>query len=330
MFLVFVLLLINFTTLQADLLELKTGENLEGNFLGESGKFLEFEEKGIVKKIPKAQVKNLELGYKGPSFCYKKIGEMEDCNTQLFAVYDKKIIISKGKGGTIKEEIPLSRLEYFKSSNIRENDRISSVIKPKSKLQIKSRKGEWKGSISNSDFQNGNLNLQTEKDGVTVNESDIEEIYWKRETPWLSMKDFPQIAIPGIYQWPRSKILGGSMFLLLLGFGAMIPTEFNKAQAALDRDQTILVVNNRVYILNGIGKNSKFEQHKQNMNLGMLGLGLVFSYHIYDVIATKSKEIETLETKLEFHFSPSTLPDRFSPSIGRSESHYSLQITTQF
>ncbi|MCX7998331.1 MAG: hypothetical protein N3A69_05180, partial [Leptospiraceae bacterium] len=121
-----------------------------------------------------------------------------------------------------------------------------------------------------------------------------EEIYWKREIPWLSMKDFPQIAIPGIYQWPRSKILGGSMFLLLIGFGAMIPTEFNKAQAALDQDQTILVVNNRIYILNGIGKNSKFEQHKQNMNLGMLGLGLVFSYHIYDVIVTKSKGIETL------------------------------------
>ncbi|MCX7998330.1 MAG: hypothetical protein N3A69_05175, partial [Leptospiraceae bacterium] len=167
MFFFFVFLLISFQKLQADLLELKTGESFEGSFLGESGKFLEFEQNGIVKKIPKNQIKNLELGYKGPSFCYKKVGEAEDCNTQLFAVDDKKIIISKGKGGTIKEEIPLSKLEYFKSSNIRKKDRISSVIKPKSKIQIKSRKGEWKGSISNSDFQNGSLDLQTEKDGIT-------------------------------------------------------------------------------------------------------------------------------------------------------------------
>lgn len=329
MVLVLVFLLCNFSALYADLLELKTGESLEGNFVRDSEKFIEFEENGIIKKIPKNKVKNLELGYKGTSFCYKTIDGQEDCNSQLFSVDDKKIVISKGKGGTIKETIPLSKLEYFKS-NIKKGDKISSIIKPNSKLQIKSKKGEWKGAVFDSDSQNGKLNLKTEKEGITLDESEVEEIYWKRDISRFSWKDFPQIAIPGIYQWPRNRVLGGSMFLLLLGFSALVPSEFNKAQAALNRDQTILVANNRIYILSGIGTNSEFEQHKRNMNLGIIGLGIIFSYHIYDVIVTKKKEFQDLETRIEFHFSPIAFFDRVFPFSGNWESRYSLQITTQF
>lgn len=331
MFLVCVFLLWTFSSIYADLLELKSGEIIEGTFIGDSGKFIEFEEKGTIKKIPKTKIQNLEFGYKGTSFCYKLIDSQENCDAKLTSVDDKKIVISRGKGGVIKEEIPLKKLEYFKTLPIQKGDRISNIVKPKSKLRIKSKKGEWKGSVSNSDFQNGNLNLETEKEGITINDSEIEEIFWKREEPSRFWKEFPQIVLPGIYQWPRSRLVGGSMLLLLAGFGAMIPTEFNKAQAALNEDQTILIANNRVFVVSGLGTNSKFEQHKRNMNIAMAGVGLVITYHIYDVIKTHKEKTEELETKIEFHFKPISLAEQVqSQSYLNLEPQYSIQFTQRF
>ncbi len=315
--------------IHADLLELKTGESLEGTFIEDSGKFIEFEENGTLKKIPKNKVKNLELGYRGTSFCYKMLDSEEICNAKLTSVDDKKIIVSKGKGGVIKEEIPLKKLEYFKTFNVRKEDRISSIVKPKSKLQIKSKKGEWKGSVSNSDFQSGELNLETDKEGVILNDSEIEEIFWKREEPSRIWKEFPQIALPGIYQWPRSRLIGGSMLLFLVGFGAMIPMEFHKAQQALNQDQTILVANNRVFIVSGLGKNEKFEQHKRNMDIAMAGIGFIVSYHIYDVIKTHRDQTQSLETRIEFLFTPIARTEQL-PSSTALESRYSIQFTQQF
>lgn len=330
MFLVLVLVLYAFSSIYADLLELKTGESLEGFFVRDSDKFIEFEENGIIKKIPKNKVKNLEFGYKGASFCYKLIGSEEICDAKLSSVDDKKIVISKGKGGIIKEEIPLKQLEYFKSTTIKKGDRISGIVKPKSKLQIKSKKGEWKGAVSNSDLQNGNLNLETDKENITLNESEIEEIFWKREEPSRFWQEFPEILLPGIYQWPRSKLIGGSMIFLLAGFGAMIPAEFNKAQAALNENQTILITNNRIYILSGLGTNEKFEKHKRNMDMAIAGVGLVISYHIYDVVRTYKNSTQDSVTRIEFYFTPVSLSDKLFPSYLSLESRYAIQFTQQF
>jgi hypothetical protein len=303
------ILLLFFSPIHADLLELKSGEFLEGQFIGEKGNFIEYEVKGSTKRIPKTNVKKLEIGYNGTSFCYKRLNEVEDCNAILVHLDDKKMVIGKGKGSTIKEEILLTDLDYLHSENIRKKDRIAGVIKPKAKLRINSSQTELKGFITGNDPVKGTVQFELDGKGevIELSESEITELHWKADLPF-DWKFIPRIAIPGVYQWPHNKWKSSGMILLFLALGAAIPVEHGNAQKALEKDQEVLLFNNTIYFLNGIGNNSAFENHKRNRNIAIGGLGGLMLYHWVDVYITE-KNSKGNATTIQLQMNPALIPN---------------------
>ncbi len=298
-------LLLSFSRLYPDLLELKTGEILEGTFLSEKEKTIQFQVfGGKIQEIPKKNIKGLELGYVGTPLCYKKANEIENCEAILFSLDDKKIVLGKGKGFTIKEEISLKDLEYFYSENLSSQNKSIQSIKPKAEIELVSSKGEWRGRVKQYDPTKGSISLEVEGQAevLELQEQDVIRFRWQPKKPF-DWKKLPPMAIPGIYQFSYNKWKGGSMSVFFLLFAVMIPVEYQNAQTALNNDQTILYFNNNIYIVSGFGSNPAFETHKRNMNLAIFGLSALMTYHIVDVYLTE-KNLQKNPTKLQLQIQP--------------------------
>jgi hypothetical protein len=297
-------LFFSFSELYSDLLTLKSGEVLEGTFVSEKEKTIQFEVSGKVQEVFKKNIKSLELGYVGTPFCYKKVNEVENCQTILFSVDDKKIVLAKGKGFTEKEEISLQDLEYFYSENLSKKDKITNQIKPKAEIEVLSSKGEWRGRVKKYDLTKGTISLEVEGQAevLELQEDELIRFRWRPKKPF-DWKKLPPMAIPGVYQFSYNKWKGATMSVFCLLFAVMIPIEYQNAQTALNNDQTILYFNNNVYIVSGFGSNPAFETHKRNMNLAIFGLSALMTYHVVDVYLTE-KNLQGPQTKFQLQIQP--------------------------
>ncbi|MCB1179835.1 MAG: hypothetical protein KDK36_19820 [Leptospiraceae bacterium] len=293
-FLLLLLIVLRFN-LFADLLILKNGQEYEGTFISENAYQISFEVGGKKKSFNKSQIKNLELGYTGSSFCYVLESDSEEkCDSVLHLVDEDKMVVAKGKGTTEKEVYPLSKVYSFQIKNVQKRDKLSTVLKKGIDLEVKTESEEIKIIVENTSPKERKIFYKKNKDSEIAELSDekIKEIYWKNNRDGLAMKILKtsSLAIPGFFQFPRSKWKGISMFGLFLIIGAAIPVEYNNAKSALANDQDYLIYDNNIVMASGLNSNPAFNAHKRNMNIAIGAMGALFAYHIFDVYTTLRDE----------------------------------------
>ncbi len=314
---IFLLLLLFFTTfsLQADLIVLKSGEEVEGTFLSETDYEIQFEVKGQKKTYSKTKIKSLELGYTGSSFCYtlESKPDEEICDTVLHRVDGEKMIVGKGKGAVNKEEFSLQNVKIFSIKNVQKRDKLAAVLNKGINLKVKLNNQEMDVEIDSTQPKDGKILYKAtgSKEAVVqeIKDDQIKEIRWVRDTRTVTQKvlGVASLAIPGVYQFPRNKWKGSAMIGLLLILGAAIPVEYSNAQNALNNDQDYIFYNNNLILVSGLNSNPEFESHKRNMNAAIGGLALLYAYHAYDVYTTMRDE-KGNATTIQLQWSPA-LPD---------------------
>lgn len=313
-FLLLPLLFFTSFSLQADLIVLKSGEEVEGTFLSETDYELQFEVNGQKKTYPKSKIKSLELGYTGSSFCYtlESKPDEEVCDAVLHRVDGEKMIIGKGKGALNKEEFSLKKVKIFSIKNVQKKDKLAAVLNKGISLNLKLSDKEMDVEINGTQPKEGKILYKTTGSQTAIQEikdDQIKEIRWVRDSRTVTQKvlGVASLGIPGFYQFPRDESKGSAMIGLLLILGVVIPVEYSNAQNALNNDQDYLLYNNYLVKVSGLSSNPEFEKHKRNLNAAIGGLALLYVYHVFDVFTTMHDE-KGNTTSIQLQWSPS-LPD---------------------
>lgn len=122
----------------ADLLHLKNGEELEGFYVQEADGLVEFKmADGTDRKIPKDDVKRLELGYTGVPLCYSTRDKPEEkiCNVLLHKIRGDEMIIADQKGYVKLRSIPMYDVGFAELNRIGDFQKIAPLLTKNLKIR---------------------------------------------------------------------------------------------------------------------------------------------------------------------------------------------------
>jgi hypothetical protein len=297
---VILLLFFLFHSLQADIIELKNGRFIEGNFLKDSKKEIEFESNGIIKKIDKEDIKKLYIGYLGIPFCYKKKGffETKDCSGLLFSLDEKQIIVAKGVGYVNREKISLQELKYLKVENLEQTKVLSKVLKPNIEIYIKDKTQKW-DYLKIHEFKKGNFLVTdlTTQEKKQINELEIHEIEWKQKKDPFQWSDIAFYGMPGIYQFSNESYIKGFLLAnVFLGLGIYAGVQQNRLNQT-QPESFLIIWNGLPLTIPSPNSNAEIQSIQNSRNTALAGMGGVLFIHLLDVYWTE----KTTENQIGFH-----------------------------
>lgn len=266
----------------SDLVILKNDSVLIGKYISEQESSIQFQVRKETMKIPKSNIKKLELGYSGVSSCIKRTSDWgENCLDFVHQVDKNKIILGKGDALLDKEEIPLDKLSRFKLTKSKKEDKILFVLRPGADLKIKSGEKIYSGEILEVSLID--LVIKDSKLGkIKLKEEEIDEINWESKAK-LSF-GFVRYLIPGVMQFQNGKKIKGSiMGILFFGLIVAAGSEYANASTAVKEDVDYILINNNIYIGSNLNENTEYNKHIKNMNYALGGLGALYMFHSYEV-----------------------------------------------
>lgn len=286
-FLLKCLLLIAFVqfSIEADIITLKNGSTLEGTYLSEENGKLKFDVDGTTRLISKSEIQKMEMGYTGSSFCYVLEGQDEICEGVLHYVDKDRIIIGKGKGMVQKETFSLSSLKSYSVRRLRKNDKITSVIQQGIRIEIVSKNDKKMGRVLRVEPSQGQLTILSENIEYTFAEDEIEEINWVKDSRGFGYYALQSLkfTIPGLLEYPVNKWEGIGMMSAFGLLAVAIPLEYSAAVKASQGQDTYLVYNGNLVVLNGLGGNGGFSSHKNFYYGAIGGMGVLYMAHSFEV-----------------------------------------------
>lgn len=272
----------------SDLIILKNDSVLIGKYISEQDTSIQFQVQREIMKIPKSNIKKLELGYSGVSSCIKKTSDWsENCQDFIHQIDKNKIILGRGDALLEKEEIQLSKLDRFKIKKNKKEDKILFVLRPGAEVKIKSAEKNYSGELIEVSLKD--LIIKDGKEGkMKLTELDIDEVSWEAKSK-ISLS-FLRYLIPGVMQFQNGKKIKGSVLgFLFLGFIAGAGSEYSKASKAVSEDVDYIIINNNIYVGSNLNENTLYNTHIKNMQYALGGLGLLYLFHSYEVYSHISK-----------------------------------------
>ena len=294
--------------LQADLLRLKSGEELEGFYIREVDGVVEFKlADGTDREIPADEVANLEMGYTGVPLCYrtKEKPDEEVCNVLLHKIEGNQMVIADQRGYLSLRKIPLHTVRTAELNRVGEFQKIAPLLQKD--LKIRATQAQDQSPPDGEAPSDG----ETPPDGEAPQqdstvEGEIAEIRGDRvfirdsngelrevEDGRIQLVAFqgppkaPEAErefrfsdlYPGVPQYgsdQRNLAYGifGSFHFALLGF----LFEYNaatQASAKAQSDITVLLFNNTTYL-------EEFNRHQRNQAMFLGIAGLVYIWHVVD------------------------------------------------
>ncbi len=328
----FIIFYLFYFSLNADIIQTKTGRFIEGNYIQETKEFLEFETKGEIIKIKKDEVKHLEIGYFGIPFCYKKNGlfDSEECDSLLYSVSENSITVAKGVGYLHREKIPLSNLKYFYAHDLEKNKTLSKVFKENAKLHIRTKERNFYLCKINKITKN--ILVITEIDTNSTKElleSEISSMEWKQESKSMNYAELPLYVTPGVYQIANEKYWKGFSFSILF-FGSVAYAVSNQiAISQSQASQFLLPINNSIFIFEDPNHKKIVQDYTQKRNIAIGVAGFFLGLHILDVFLTE-KNFESKSFIGGFHIQLENPKNPFISSYNLENFFYGFYLQYKF
>ncbi|NBU98517.1 MAG: hypothetical protein EBS19_09975 [Spirochaetia bacterium] len=272
------------TGLVADILTLKTGEEIDGIYLGGDNKTIQFETLLGINTIPRIKITKLEIGYSGSSFCYTLKNKVQKCEGILHSVNEKNIILGTGRGSLKKEIIPLSLIIQIQVSKSNKNQNLLGIFEKGMEVEIYREGIKEKGRIIDYNLLDKKVFFERDGEKLEIQESEILSIVWKKKPGILQYSKLAlDYLIPGTHQIESNRALGITMTGLFTVLALAIPYEYQSAQVAAAKNVDIIPLGNSYIIVSGIDSDPSFNQHKRNYYSAIGGLGALYLVHTYQI-----------------------------------------------
>ncbi len=270
--------------LLGDILTLKSGEEIEGQYLTEDNKTIQFETSTGIITYPRTNIIKLEIGYSGSSFCYTLKSKVQKCEGILHSVTEKNLVFGIGRGGLKKEIIPLSQIIGIQVSKSNKNQNLLGIFEKGMEVEIFREGIKEKGRILEYNFVEKQVIFERNGERVEIPEKEIISILWKKKPGLLQYSKLAlDYLIPGSHQFKTNKTLGITMTGLFVFLAAAIPIEYQSAQVAARQNVDIIPIGNSFVIVSGFDSDPAFNQHKRNYYSAIGGLGALYLVHSFQV-----------------------------------------------
>jgi hypothetical protein len=134
--------------LHADLLQLKSGEELEGFYIREADGQVEFKlADGTDRRVPAGEVARLEMGYTGVPLCYATRDKPDEriCNVLLHEIRGDQMIIADQKGYLGLRTVPLDQVGFAELNRVGDFQKIAPLLRPDLKIRATSARAREPG-----------------------------------------------------------------------------------------------------------------------------------------------------------------------------------------
>ncbi len=280
----FILSLFLATGLVADILTLKTGEEIEGQYLGGDNKTIQFESPLGMNTFPRINIIKLEIGYSGSSFCYTLKNKVQKCEGILHSVNEKNIIFGIGRGSIKKETISMSQIIQIQVSKSNKNQNLLGIFEKGMEVEIFREGIKEKGRITDYNLLDKKVFFERDGEKFEIPESEILSIVWKKKPGILQYSKLAlDYLIPGTHQIQSNRALGMTMTGLFTILALAIPYEYQSARIAAAKNVDIIPYGNSYIIVSGIDSDPSFNQHKRNYYTAIGGLGALYLVHSYQI-----------------------------------------------
>lgn len=268
------------SSILADVLYLKTGEEVTGNFISSDNRGILFQSEEGTIFYSNGKISRLDMGYIGSSFCMIYTNKQKTCEGIVFSIKNGYIFLGKGKGFLRRESISLKKLLQIELKKIKKNDRIIGIFQEGMFVEIQSSGKVYKGEIISNDGNFKILNLKLKDSIESFFEEDIERIIWNKpknalDYAWVGLN----LTIPGVIEFRKYPIFGSGLGISFLALSAAIPIEYRAAQNAVVNNVDYIPVGRDIWIVTGVDGNPVYEQHRRNYYAAVAGMGLLYAVH---------------------------------------------------
>ena len=266
--------------LMADILYLKTGEELEGAYIETSTKGIAFETEFGIGQYPINNVQKLDLGYSGVSFCLLLTNKQKDCEGVLIQVSDTGIKFGKGKGLRRKESISFKKILRLEVRRLRKNERLVGIFSEGLPVEVEIEGKKIKGQIEANNRKEKTLGIRTESQSLVLPEEEIISIVWQKKPNFFDYSlTGLELLIPGIQEYKKNRWLGLGIGVTFLALSASIPMQYRASQDAIAENVDYIPVGRDIWIVSGADSNPAYEQSIRNYYGAIAGIGALYGFH---------------------------------------------------
>lgn len=274
----------SFVTVNADILYLKTGEELYGTFVESNAKGIVFENERGIEQYPSSKVQKLDLGYTGVSYCLVFTNKKKYCEGLLVQVSDTGIKLAKGKGFREQEFIPFKKIFRLEVKKNKKNERLIGVFSEGLPVEIEVGGNKMQGKIETYNRREKTLGFQSGNRLDLISEEEIDSVVWQKKPGILDYSIVGlELVIPGIYEFKSNRWLGVGMGLAFITLSTVASMQYRAAQEALATNVDYIPVGRDIWIVSGLDSNPLYEQSIQNFYGAVAGLGAVYGFHGFSI-----------------------------------------------
>jgi hypothetical protein len=324
----------------SDKIFLKSGESSIGKALGVSGTHVEWQENGILRKIPLAEVQKIDVGYDGVPVCVEFSGVTTlNCDLLLHRLTKTSASFTSNETPLKLDIVPMAKIASLKLA-FSDSENYSLFVTPGIIGYWETKQFKGKATLVSASKESWTIlpegKNQTEMIFLSGDLVSF-EIPKKLSFAKVLAENVPKV-VPGFSQAKEKKY---SKAILLFG-GAFVSGlgmiyEYNQSVDAINNDREFIPSpDGRVYIVSNVLSTDKYDFHNQRFQGYAAVFSILIAYSLFDsfyVGQVESKSGNTGSAWIKPNIDAvymSKEKNLYTNSNSNAPFHYSIQIETLF